>query len=67
MLTTVHAKTASMSLFVAASKKLPGARNPEGQILTDGFLDVCQLVVPVIGKLDTPAAATGLLCWRSGH
>jgi hypothetical protein len=38
-----------MSLFQAASQKLPGARNEEGKLLTDGFLDACQLIVPVIG------------------
>eukprot|EP00878_Enallax_costatus_P033829 GHUV01037396.1.p1 GENE.GHUV01037396.1~~GHUV01037396.1.p1 ORF type:complete len:227 (+),score=58.98 GHUV01037396.1:625-1305(+) len=40
-----------MSLFVAASAKLPGARNAEGQLLTDGFLDCCSLVCPVIGAV----------------
>eukprot|EP00878_Enallax_costatus_P007049 GHUV01007388.1.p1 GENE.GHUV01007388.1~~GHUV01007388.1.p1 ORF type:complete len:203 (+),score=54.81 GHUV01007388.1:625-1233(+) len=39
-----------MSLFVAASAKLPGARNAEGQLLTDGFLDCCSLVCPVIDQ-----------------
>lgn len=39
-----------MSLFVAASAKLPGTRNAEGQLLTEGFLDCCQVVCPVIGE-----------------
>jgi hypothetical protein len=38
-----------MSLFQAASEKLPGTRNGEGKLLTDGFLDACQLILPVIG------------------
>lgn len=38
-----------MSLFRAAADKLPGVHNKEGQLVTDGFLDVCSLVVPVIG------------------
>lgn len=37
-----------MSLFRAAADKLPGVHNKEGQLVTDGFLDVCSLVVPVI-------------------
>lgn len=37
-----------MSLFRAAADKLPGVHNKEGQLVTDGFLDVCALVVPVI-------------------
>lgn len=41
-----------MSLFQAASQKLPGARNAEGKLVTDGFLDACQLVVPVIGAVE---------------
>lgn len=39
-----------MSLFRAAADKLPGVHNKEGQLVTDGFLDVCGLVVPVIGE-----------------
>lgn len=39
-----------MSLFRAAADKLPGVHNKEGQLITDGFLDVCALVVPVIGE-----------------
>ncbi|WIA32266.1 hypothetical protein OEZ86_003112 [Tetradesmus obliquus] len=39
-----------MSLFQAASQKLPGAKNSEGQLSTDGFLDVCSLVLPVIDQ-----------------
>lgn len=38
-----------MSLFALASQKLPAAKNADGQLLTDGFLDLCQTVVPVIG------------------
>jgi hypothetical protein len=38
-----------MSLFRAAAQKLPGVHTKEGQLVTDGFLDVCSLVVPVIG------------------
>lgn len=38
-----------MSLFRAAAEKLPGAHNKQGQLVTDGFLDLCALVVPVIG------------------
>lgn len=36
-------------MFRAAAEKLPGVHNKEGQLVTDGFLDVCSLVVPVIG------------------
>eukprot|EP00879_Flechtneria_rotunda_P020748 GHRR01021838.1.p4 GENE.GHRR01021838.1~~GHRR01021838.1.p4 ORF type:complete len:113 (+),score=21.99 GHRR01021838.1:363-701(+) len=42
-----------MSLFVAALNKLPAAKNANGQLLTDGFLDVCQLVIPVIDQFGT--------------
>lgn len=38
-----------MSLFRAAAHKLPAVHDKEGQLVTDGFLDVCALVVPVIG------------------
>jgi hypothetical protein len=39
-----------MSLFRAAAAKLPDAHNKQGQLVTDGFLDLCSLVVPVIGE-----------------
>jgi hypothetical protein len=45
----VYAPSERMSLFRAAGEKLPGVHNKEGQLVTDGFLDVCSLVVPVIG------------------
>lgn len=40
-----------MSMFRAAAAKLPGAHNKQGQLVTDGFLELCSLVVPVIGGL----------------
>lgn len=42
-------------MFRAAAQKLPGVHNKEGQLVTDGFLDVCSLVVPVIGMWNVPA------------
>ncbi|KAF8071222.1 GLTP1 [Scenedesmus sp. PABB004] len=39
-----------------ASLKLPGAHNAEGQLVTDGFLDVCQLVCPVIDQFGSAFA-----------
>jgi hypothetical protein len=46
----VYGPEERMSLFRAAADKLPGVHNKEGQLVTDCFLDVCSLVVPVIGK-----------------
>ncbi|KAI8468072.1 MAG: putative glycolipid transfer protein [Monoraphidium minutum] len=36
------------SLFAAALDKAPGAKDAGGAMLTDGFLDLCQLVLPLI-------------------
>lgn len=38
----------SKSLFVAGLEQLPRVKDKEGNILTDGFLDLCELQLPVI-------------------
>jgi hypothetical protein len=48
-----------MALFKAASERIPTAKNAEGQLVTVGFLDVCSLVLPVIGisRCEAPVVA----------
>jgi hypothetical protein len=38
------------SLFRAALDKAPSVKDAEGNILTEPFLDLCQLVLPLIGE-----------------
>lgn len=60
-------------VLAAASAKVPLVRNPEGIITTDGFLDVCRLVLPVVGESGgcahrCRACALADMCraWRAG-
>ncbi|KIY93038.1 hypothetical protein MNEG_14925 [Monoraphidium neglectum] len=38
------------NLFRAALERLPSVKSAEGSILTDGFLDLCRLTLPLIGQ-----------------
>lgn len=44
------------SAFAAASTHLAGVKGPDGFIQTQGFLDVCKQVLPVVDKLGTAFA-----------
>jgi hypothetical protein len=37
------------TLFSAAIAGAPKARAADGALLTDGFLDLCELIIPLIG------------------
>lgn len=47
------------SLFVAALEEMPSAKDANGNMLTDGFLDLCNLVLPLIGEHVREAATAG--------
>ena len=45
-------RAAQTSLFAAALAVLPGVRDPlTGEITTEGFVNVCELTIPIIGAV----------------
>lgn len=38
-----------MSILAEATQKVASARSDDGKLVTEGFLDVCRLVLPVVG------------------
>jgi hypothetical protein len=48
------------SVFALALEKAPAARDTEDTILTDGFLNLCDLIIPVIGGQRSRGQRSGL-------
>ncbi len=45
------------SALQQATQRLAAVKSPEGLIQTNEFLDVCRLVLPVVGAVNTAACS----------